>query len=167
MYSKRNLAVGYDSISRSLALAHLHSFSSPQQSSPANIFDPLMHILIQYCTVNKNFSTEMNKVPLISRIIVERAKLHAFRYNQTATTISREKIQKTSKCDEKVVVPTGQANDDDDDMEEMFTVGPGPNKDIEWGYGYFYFCDTISKLNFFRQYIYMKKCSGPTRGGGI
>lgn len=51
-------------------------------------------------------------------------------------------------------------NEDDDDMENMFIIGPGPKKEIEWGW----LIINNFILLLFNNLFFIAR--GPTRGGG-
>ena len=47
---------------------------------------------------------------------------------------STENSNSSSNLSDSTSKKPKEEENDEDDMEEMFVAGPGPNKDIEWGY---------------------------------
>lgn len=87
----------------------------------------------------------LSSVLVSSRKSIDIAIPRRYFSNESFKTSSTGNNKLTSKCStdnngitsSNLSAPVNdsvkEGENDEDDMEEMFVVGPGPNKDIEWG----------------------------------
>ena len=67
--------------------------------------------------------------------------LKRFNSSNTSNGLKASSFGKVSSCSTDISAsqnPSSESTevkveDDEDDMEDMFVAGPGPNRDIEWG----------------------------------